>query len=184
MPRSARDEYIVILDFLPRGKPTDRRPEPIAQGIGEKYFNLLEVVLKPGVDVKPKERVYIGEGKRDKVKYIKGRVKYRDLTSIAKDNLEEILEELIKKEEERLVRIFNFAGPITTRKHSLELLPGIGKKHLWGIIDQRNVKPFTSFEDLQKRVDMMPDPVKMIKRRIIEELDEKDEYKLFVGVQM
>jgi len=182
MPKPARDEYIIVLDFLPHGKATDRRPEPLVQGIGEKYFNLLEVVIKPGVKVSLKERIYIGQGKRDKVRYIRGRIKYDELTSLAKDTLEDVLDELIAKEENRLVKVFNLAGPITTRKHSLELLPGIGKKHLWQIIEQRKQKPFENFEDLQKRVEMLPDPKKMIKKRIIEELQEKDKYRLFVSV--
>ena len=51
----------------------------LAQVIGEKYFNLLEVVIKEGVALKPKDKIYIGEGKREEVKYIKGKIKYDEL---------------------------------------------------------------------------------------------------------
>ncbi|MEM7826544.1 MAG: DUF655 domain-containing protein [Candidatus Aenigmatarchaeota archaeon] len=176
-----KDEYAIILDFLPHGKPGDRKAEPVAQVIGEKLFTLLEVVIKDGKEVKPGDRIYIGEGKWDVVKYIRGRIKYSDLTSFAKSELENVVQELVSKDEKRFVDFFNKAMPLTTRSHSLELLPGIGKKHLWEILTQRKTKLFESFEDLQKRVEMLPDPKKMIVKRIISELEEKDRYKLFVG---
>jgi len=176
-----KDEYVIVLDFLPHGKPSDRKAEPIAQTIGEKYFNLLEVVIKDGIEIKPKERLYVGEEKRDKVKYIRGRVNYNELTNFAKNELEEVLKEIITKNEKRFVNIFNIAGPITTRMHMLELLPGVGKKHLWDIIKERKKKPFENFKDLQERVGMLPDPRKMIIKRIINELEGKDRHKLFVA---
>jgi len=175
-----RDEYIIVLDFLARGKADARRAEPTVQGIGNTYFNLLEVVLKPGVMVKPGDVLYIGEGERDKVKYIKGRIRYDELTSFAKEELERVLDEIIEKNEKRFVNFFNVAGPVSPRLHSLELLPGIGKKHMWSIIEERKKKKFESFEDLKKRVEMLPDPKRMIKRRIIEELKETDRHRLFV----
>ena len=177
-----KDEYAIVLDFLPHGKPTDRKPEPIAQVLGEKFFNLLEVVVKEGEKVKVGDRIYIGTEKRDKVKYIRGRISYDDLTSLAKDELEMILEEIIGKDEKRFANFFNLAGPITTRLHSLELLPGIGKKHMWDIIDERKKKKFESLKELQERIKMLPDPKRMVIRRIIDELKGKDRYRLFVGV--
>lgn len=176
-----KDDYLIILDFLPRGKPEDRKMEPVAQGIGERYFNLLEVVIKDSISVKPKEKVYIGSEKREKVKYIRGRVKYISLTTLSKELLEEVISEIVEKDEKRFVEFFNKAGPLTTRLHSLELLPGIGKKHMWEIIQERKKKLFESFEELQKRIPMLPNPKRMIVRRIIDELQGKDRHKLFVA---
>jgi putative nucleotide binding protein len=177
----AKDEYAIVLDFLPHGKAMDRRAEPIAQVIGEKFFNLLEVVIRNGINVKAKERVYIGEEKRDQVKYIRGRISFKDLTSYARGVLEEVISELVEKNEKRFVNFFNKAGPITTRIHSLELLPGIGKRHLWGIINERKKKQFESFQEIRERISMLPDPKKMVIKRIIEELEGKDRHRLFVG---
>ena len=176
-----KEEFAIVLDFLPYGKPGERRREPLAQVIGEKYFLLLEVIVKPNVKVEIKERIYIGEGEREKVRYIKGRIKYDQLTSLAQTTLEEILDNLIEKNEKRLIKFFNVAGPITNRLHSLEVLPGIGKKHLWQILDERKKKPFESFEDLKKRVPMLPNVKKILRKRILEELKGLDRYRLIVG---
>lgn len=177
----AKDDYAIVLDFLPFGKAGDRKSEPLVQALGDRFFNLLEIIAKENVAIKPKERIYIGEEKRDRVKYIRGRISYDDLTSFAKSVLEEILMELIIRDEKRFVEFFNKAGPITTRMHTLELLPGIGKKHLWQIIEERKKKKFESFKELQDRIDMLPDPKKMIMKRIIEELQGKDRHRIFVG---
>jgi putative nucleotide binding protein len=175
-----KDEYIIVLDFLSRGHADSRRAEPTVQGIGNTFLSLLEVVLKPDIIVKPGDLLYIGEKKREKVKYIKGRIKYDDLTSFAKKELEDVIDSIIEKNEKRFVEFFNRATPISTRMHSLELLPGIGKKHLWRIIDERKKKKFESFKDIKNRVEMLPDPKRMIKKRIIEELKESDRHRLFV----
>ena len=177
----AKDEFLIVLDFLSTGKPSDRRAEPVTQGVGEKYFSLLEVVVKEGVAVKVKERLYIGEGKRDQVKYIRSKISFSDLTSYAKDVLEEVVNEIVAKDEKRFVDFFNKSSALTTRMHSLELLPGIGKKHLWQILGERKKKPFESFDELHNRIPMLTDPRKMVIRRIMEELQEKDRHQLFVS---
>jgi len=176
-----KDDYVIILDFFPHGKSGDRKAEPVAQGIGEKFFSLLEVVVKEDEQLKPGDRIYVGDGKWDKVKYIRGRIDHADLTNFAKGQLEEVILNLINADEQRFVSFFNKATPLTTRSHSLELLPGIGKKHLWQILSKRKINPFKSFKDLQDRVEMLPDPKKMVIRRVISELEEKDRHKLFVG---
>lgn len=176
-----KDDYIIVLDFLAHGKASDRKAEPLVQGIGEKFLNLLEVVMKDGIKMKVGDRVYIGEDKRDTVKYIRGRIGYPDLTSYAKNEVERIVTELIEKDEKRFVDFFNKATPVTTRLHTLELLPGIGKKHLWQIISERKKKQFESFKDIQERISMLPDPKKIVIRRIIDELEGKDKYRLFIG---
>ena len=176
-----KDEYAIVLDFLPHGKASDRRAEPLAQAIGEKFLNLLEVIVRENTTLKLGDKIYIGDEKRDQVKYIRGRIKYDELTNFAKNELENLIVDFINKDEKRFVNFFNVAGPITTRLHSLELLPGIGKKHLWDLINERKKKPFESFQELQSRVKMLPDPKRIVIRRIITELEEKDRYRLFVG---
>jgi len=175
-----KDDYVIVLDFFPHGKPTDRRSEPLAQCVGEKYFNLLEVIVRDGVMLKPNDRIYIGSEKRDEVKYIRGKIGLNELTNFSKGILEEVISRLVSENEKRFVEFFNKAGPISTRMHSLELLYGIGKKHLWTIIKERQKKPFESFKDIEERISMLPDIKKIIVKRVLDELGGKEKRKLFV----
>ena len=176
-----RDDNVIVLDFLPRGHSTGRQ-EPIAQVIGDKYFSLLEVVVKKDVILKSGDKTYIGEAKRDKIDHIKRRITVNELTSFAKSELPFVVEKLVKENEPRFVDFFNKSQPISTRLHQLELLPGIGKKHLWDIIDERKKGPFNSFEDVKNRIKLMPDPANSIIKRIMEELENDDiRFRLFVS---
>jgi len=176
-----KDEHVIVLDFLSRGHSTGRQ-EPIAQVLGTKHFSLLEVVVRKDVVLKSGERIYIGESKRDKVERIKRRIRMGDLTSFARSELPFVVKNMIKENEEQFVNFFNNSRPLTTRLHQLELLPGIGKKHMWGIIKQRKVDKFKSFDDIKKRIKLMPDPANAIQKRVMEELEtENPRYRLFVS---
>ena len=184
--RDAREEYVIVLDFLPYGYPFDSRPmykkTSIAQAIGKNHLVLLELVPKKNVNLEINEEVYIGEGKRDKIHHIIGKISFEKLTETAKGEIEIIIRDLVKKNEKRFVDFFNTAQPINTRRHQIELLPGIGKKHMWEIIEKREEKSFENFEDIKKRVKLMPNPEKSVIKRILMELNNEDKYKLFVEV--
>ena len=175
-----KDEWAIVLDFLSHGHYGMERSQPVAQVLGEAYFSLLEVIVRDNVMLKTGDRIYIGDGKRDKVRYIRGRIDMDDLTVAAKEEIATVIEDIVRKRPERFLDFFNRAGQLTTRMHQLELLPGIGKKHLWAIIEERKVKPFESFQDLKERVPLLPDPEKMIVRRVIDELNGRDKYSVFV----
>ena len=66
--------------------------------------------------------------------------------------------------------------------HQIELLPGVGKKHMWEIIEARKEKDFDSFDDIKKRVKLMPDPKKAIIKRILQEIEGNEKHRLFVEV--
>jgi len=177
------EEYAYVLDYLLEGytdlKSGRRTGKPVAQVLGEKAFTLLEVT--PKTELMLYERVFIGKGERDKVLMINRKISYDELTATAKAELPYVVKEIIKNNEERFVKFFNIAPPITNRLHSLELLPGIGKKLMWDILEERRREPFKSFEDLRHRVKGLHDPVEMIARRVIDEIEGKDRYRLFVG---
>jgi len=84
------------------------------------------------------------------------------------------------KNEARFVEFFNKAGAVNTRVHQLELLPGIGKKHMGSILERREEKEFENFEDIRKRVSLLPDPEKAIVKRILLELQGNEKHMLFV----
>jgi putative nucleotide binding protein len=182
-----KEENVLILDFLQHGYPLDNTPayrrNPIAQAVGKTNFILLELVPKREIFLQPNEEVYIGDGKRDKVHHVIGRIPYDKLTATAQAELDELLILLVRKSEAKFVDFFNKAGPISTRMHQLELLPGVGKKHMWEILERREEEEFKDFGDIKKRVKLMPDPEKTVKRRILAELNNEDRYFLFVGHQ-
>ncbi|MEM2990080.1 MAG: DUF655 domain-containing protein [Halobacteria archaeon] len=182
--REDREEYVWILDLLPYGYPDDTRPvyqkKPIIHSVGEKHFVLLELIPKEGVTPQIHSRVYIGEGERDVIDRVKRRLRYDELTSAAKLELPSTLELIVKNNEERFIKFFNEAQPITTRFHMLEILPGIGKKLMWGIINERKKGPFKSFEELTSRVKGLHNPAKLVASRIEEELkDPNIKYRTF-----
>jgi len=148
--------------------------------LGETFFTLLEVVPLKGVTFIPLERIFIGKFKREKVERIKRRIGYEELTAAAKSELPVAIEKLVDAYPERFIDFFNRAAPLTTRFHQLELLPGIGKKLMLSIIEERKKGPFQSFEDLSNRIKSLPHPKKMIVKRILMELEGVDKYKVFV----
>ena len=175
-----KDDHAIVLDFLSHGHHGMDRSLPVAQIIGEQYFSLLEVIVREDVNLKIGDRVYIGDGKRDKIKYIRGRIEPNQLTVAAKEELPIVVKEIVENKPERFVDFFNKSGPVSTRLHQIELLPGIGRKHLWAILDERKTRPVESFEDLKKRVQLLPNPENTIIKRVLDELDDKDKYRLFV----
>ena len=185
MIRQVKEEKAIILDFLPHGHPFDTRPShrrsPIAQAIGLDHFILLELVPKKGISLQIHEEVYMGEGKRDKIHHIIGKIPLDKMTQTGRNELEIVLKDLVKKNEKRFVEFFNKAQPINTRRHQIELLPGIGKKHMWEIIEERDKKPFESFDEIKSRVKLMPDPENATIKRVLMELAGEDKYKLFVS---
>lgn len=184
MPLSKKyEDYGYILDFLPEGHPEESKPpkyrEPIAQILGEEYLTLLEVVPRENVKLSPQDRVYIGKKNRERIERVKQRIGYDELTSAAKAELPYVIEKIIEEKKDKYLRFFNEASPITSRYHQFELIPGIGKKLMWAIIEEREKKSFDSFEELKERVKSLPNPKEMLAKRIEKELKGKDKYSIF-----
>ncbi len=163
------EEYGRVLDYLPTGKSFSVRSEPVVQLIGESRFTLLEAIPK-SAEIKISERIYIGKGTRDKISLIKSRLAFESLTEGSKRELPTAISSIIHSEEKRFVDFFNNASSLNIRVHVLELLPGIGKKHLQAILDAREEKPFENFDDISKRVALLQDPVKLLTDRVLLEL--------------
>jgi len=183
------EEYAYALDFLPHGRPgvhvTGRagyRAGALVQLIGEEFFTLLEALAKEGVVLKPHDRVFVGKDSRNEITYIIGRIGFEELTVAAKTELPSVINRIVLNREKWFIGFFNTARAITPRMHALELIPGIGKKYMWQVINERERKLFESFEDLQKRTEL-PNPVKLITKRVMEELEGDSKYRLFTRAQ-
>jgi len=175
-----KEENAIILDYLPYGYPLEQKMMPIAQAIGVKNFVMLQLIPRRGVKLTVGERVYIGDGKREKIYYILGRLPENKLTETAKEQLGEFIGKEIASNEKKFIDFFNTAEAINTRLHQFELLPGFGKKHTNAILNERNKKLFDDLDNLKKRVPNLPDPRKAIEKRLIEEITGKEKYFLFI----
>jgi putative nucleotide binding protein len=175
------EEYAYVLDFLQRGKSTTVRGREgiIIQAIGEERLTLLELLGVQNMNFEVGERVYIGREGRDKVTSVLGRLEYNDISQTAKNELTNIVEKTVIRNEKRFVYYVNVAQPITPRIHALELIPGIGKTYMMTIIKEREKKKFESFVDIQNRVGLR-DLAKLIAKRIIDEISGEARMNLFV----
>jgi len=180
---TTKEEHAVVLDFLPNGYPlsngTNAKKGAVVQAVGLKNFVLLELVPKNDVHLKSGDQVYVGAGKRDHIHHINGRIPLDKLSNTAAGELKAILPVLIDLNQAQFVEFFNKSQPLSMRMHQLELLPGVGKKHMWEIIEERR-EPFTDFADLKSRVKLLPNPQAVILKRILKELQGGEKYSLFV----
>lgn len=178
--RGPRERFVYVLDYLKDGNPLDRhswhRNKPLLQLIGEDHFILMEAY--------PYRELFQLEERVDrdsdptslKVDVL---INYEDLTTVARDTLLRVLSKIVSEKEKFFVDFFNKADSLTLKLHALELLPNIGKKTAWSIIEERKKKPFTSFKEIEERVGLK-DVKEIIVQRIIIEIKREDKYFLFV----
>jgi len=176
-----KEEHAIILEYLPNGYPLEKKIMPIAQAIGESNLTLLELVPRRDVVLELGEKVYIGEDKRDKIYYILGKLNKEKLTESAKEELLEFIEKFVENKKEPFIDFFNKSEAINKRIHQIELLPGLGKKHMKEILKQRQEKAFETFEDMKNRIQNLPDPEKAVAKRIFQELTNIERYNLFTN---
>ena len=181
-----REEIARVLDYLPYGRAPDSRSyqkQPLVQGIGESNFVLMEMTPKDGVVPSAGTKVYIGTGERNVIDHVNRRIDYSELSNSAKLEVPFEIQNIVLENEARFIRFFNEAGPISTRMHALELLPGIGKKLMWAVLNERKKGPFKNFADLTERVKGLHNPEKLIAKRVEDELmDERIKYRVFTSI--
>lgn len=177
------EDHAYILDYLPSGRPDERdRRGPVAYAIGEKDFVLFELSPQEGTNLLVGDRVYIGKDtdKREQIDRVRGRIGFDEMTHNAQNELPYVLEDIVEANPERFLQVYNEGGPISTRMHSLELLPGLGKKLMKAILEERRKSPFENFEDLDERVPSLHQPSKIIAKRIEKEIrDDTEKYHIY-----
>ena len=180
------EDYARILDYLPQGLPDEKmfKREPVAYALGEDQFKLFELVPKQDAKLAVGDKVYIGKdlNLRQEILHVKKRISFNELTHAAQSELETVILQIIRNKEPRFVQFFNEAQAITSRFHMLELLPGLGKKTMWAIVEERKKGPFKDIADLEARVPLAHQIEKHVAKRIEAELANPDEkYRLFVA---
>lgn len=173
------EDYAWVIEYLPSGHASQLRKEPIVQLIGAKFFTLLEATVKPEATLTIGQKVYVGKEGRQEVDRIKGRLKYSDLTNGAKEFLPNVLRKAVEEREKDFVDFINRSKPISIRVHTLDLMPGVGKKNMEALLSEREKKAFESFADVKARVSTLPDPVLIFVHRITSELEGNEKYYLF-----
>ena len=179
------ENYAYILDYLPNGRQTERgfHREPLALAIGESELKLFELVPRAGTKLAPGSRIPLLplEGGVPPIDHVRRRVGYDELTVAARTELAPALETIVKANAARYLRFINEAPAVSRRFHLLELLPGIGKKTMQQIVEERRRAPFQSFEEVESRLHLKH-PERLIVGRIEQELSGvEDKYRLFVA---
>lgn len=183
-----KNRDVVILDVLSHGHLGGDKPSwaktPISQVLTFPDFVLYEVKISKGPKViQPEEKKpYEDFLRENKIREVIKKIDYNDLTNTSKALIQPILEREIINYEEVFINFFNNSTSITPRMHALKLLPGIGKKHMWEIIETRQKAKFVTFKDIADRTSIS-NPAKQLAQRIIKELQRDVKYYIFSKTQ-
>ena len=179
---------LVILDILLHGHPDEDKPSwsktPIAQVLTFPDFVLYEVKLNKDADIKVQEKnTYEEFLRQNKLREVLKKIDYNGLTNTSKALIQPILEKEVLNYEVEFINFFNNSTSITPRMHALKLLPNIGQKHMWEILEERERQNFVTFQDIADRTSIS-NPPKLIAQRIIKELQREGvKYYLFSKTQ-
>jgi len=178
---------VVILDLLIHGHLEENKPswakKPIAQVLTFPDFVLYEVRINKNSDLQIQEqKTYEEFISENKLREVLNKIDYNELTSTSKALIPPILEKEVVKFEEEFINFFNNSTSITPRMHALKLLPGIGQKHMWEILETRERQKFVTFQDISDRTSISS-PAKLIAQRIVKELQRDVKYYLFSKTQ-
>jgi putative nucleotide binding protein len=179
------EAYAHVLDVLPHGRQTEHgfHREPLALAIGDDELKLFELVPRPGTELAAGQRIPLvpQAGSAPPIDHVRRRLTYEELTVAARAELPGALEAIVRENAERYLRFFNEAPAVSRRFHLLELLPGIGKKTMQQIVDERRRAPFRTFAELTERLGLK-NPERLVVARIEQELSGVDDkYRLFVA---
>lgn len=180
------EEYAYVLDCMPQSSIASKGPkkETICYAVGEQEFKLFELVPKDGADLATGDRVYIGKDQklRTDIDHVKRRIEYKDLSNFASSELEHVVLDIVMANQDRFIRFYNEAQPLTLKKHMLEELPGLGKKMMQAILEERAKEKFKDISDLDTRVPILKGGAKLIVERIILEISDSERRRyLFVS---
>ena len=164
---------------MAKSKTVRGRDGIIITALGEERLTLLEILGVEDSIFDIGEKIYIGKEGRTKVQSVLGKLDYKQISGSSQSEIDNVVKTIVTNNEERFVDYINNAQPLTPRKHSLELIPGIGKTYLKLIIEQINRQKFLNYKDMEERAGLK-EPVNHLSKRIIEEISGETQFRLFV----
>lgn len=180
--KKPKERFVYILDYMKEGNPLDKhkhhKNRPVIQLLGEDYFMLMEGMPLVNIDLQLEQKIDL-QSEESQILKIEFIIPYDDLTAMAKDTLNKLLNRIVVEKEKLFIEFFNKAEPLTLKLHALELLPNIGKKTLRLILEERKKKPFSSFKELEERIGIR-NVTQIIVERLLRELEGNEKYYLFV----
>ncbi len=179
MYKTRKFDKAYILDFRPRTRSVNnkRKEGTIITALEGNNFRLLEILGRE--DSKFDIGNLISLEKNKQIVMVLGELEYTQISATAISNIPNVVTNIVETYETRFIEYINTSRSLTPRIHSLELIPGIGKAYMKMMLEEREIKKFESYKDIQERVGLY-DPVKHITERIVDELAGKGNVKLFV----
>ena len=181
--QSKRFEYIgesYVIDFYPQGKSLSRTRfndyNPLAVVVTVDFFQFYDVLLSVGSKLSTRDKLWIGSNNKN-IHHL-NKLNYNQLSNSAMNLLPSVIKDIVSTFENRYVTFLNQAHPLTTQMHQLQLLPGVGQKRMWLILEARKKTPFKSFKDFSERTGIS-DPKSLFASRILLELENTPKYCLF-----
>lgn len=170
-----------VIDFYPQGKSLSRQNwdayDPLAVVISLDSLDFFDVSFSKECSIQVGQLIDLSKLKGTVKRITK--ISYNELSDSAIECLPSIIKEIVVTTEKRFIRFLNESRPLTTQMHQLQLLPGIGNKRLWQILEARKKKPFSSFEDFMERAGIS-DPSSLFINRILQEIEGSEKYTLFL----
>jgi putative nucleotide binding protein len=175
---------VLVLDYYPQGKSLSRKSaeafNPLVVVISINQMQFFDIILARRKDIQVSQSLNISELKSILLKINK--IGFNELSDSAVEILPEMIKKIVSLTESRFINFLNNARPLTTQMHQLQLLPGIGNKRLWQIIEARRKKPIESFIDFTERTGIS-DPIGLFSNRILQEIKGGEKYQLFIKKQ-
>jgi putative nucleotide binding protein len=169
-----------VIDFYPQGKSLSRKRfndyNPLVVVITTNFFQFYDVILSVESKFTAGDKLKINP--RNKSILHLDKLNYSQLSNSALNQLPSIVQEIVSAFEDSYVSFINQAHPLTTQMHQLLLLPGVGQKRMWAILEARKKASFSSFNDFSERTGIS-DPNTLFSGRILLELENSPKYRLF-----
>jgi putative nucleotide binding protein len=168
---------LYLLDILQHGgvDKVGHSWRPICQVLDTTNFQLYEMSLNKQKisELKLQQKITYSGREGSVLERLNKRLKYDDLTPTSNQTLSLVIEQYVVENESRFIKFINNVGPITIKRHYLEVLPGVGKKLMNELLQNRHKKLFDNFDELHKRVPGFK-PKDVFTKRILDELQDQD----------